>query len=169
MRRTVFTNDPCHDVYDEMREYLTQYEDMTEEEAWQEVYADIDFNFDEFRDTLKAMNIANFGGKILCLGDLGLWNGRISGYREFDNWEDIVYVANGDIEFYLENGCMKAVDRHHDGTNHYTFYIVKDSADVYSYQEFLGDIVDGKYISPSRLYRYCRSFGRHYQNYIRSH
>lgn len=162
MKRLLFTNDPYHNTYIEMASYLQEYEEMSEEEALQEVYSDIDLESDEFHNLLKAMDN---GEKILCIGNLGLWNGRASGYREFDNWEDVAYIGHGYIEFYIENGCFRAIDRHHDGTNYYTFYIVKEDAGYDSYNNLLDAIYEGKQILPNQIYRNCRSLGKYYQKH----
>lgn len=62
---------------------------------------------------------------IICIADLGLWNGRKQGYRILGkNVNEIFTVFSGsieDAEFYSDgyNICCDAY--HHDGVNHYIF------------------------------------------------
>lgn len=64
------------------------------------------------------------GGDILVIADLGLWNGRHSGYRVIQN----ATLANcldyrcDSAEWYVtRNGEFMSRQIHHDGTNYYTY------------------------------------------------
>lgn len=69
-------------------------------------------------------------GPILVLADLGLWNGRTHGYKEFpgDGTLDRVFGAfSGDFfELAVEGADLVGKDVHHDGTNFYRFYEIVD-------------------------------------------
>lgn len=61
---------------------------------------------------------------ILVVANLGLWNGRRTGYKELgNNLSQCLTVCQYDFqEYYLDkSGDLCATDVHHDGTNHYTF------------------------------------------------
>ena len=74
-------------------------------------------------------------GDILCIADLGLWNGRRSGYQiiKADNLADIFRVGMRGIdnyEFYQDRYDVKATLMHHDGTNYVTFREIKSGVNV---------------------------------------
>lgn len=66
---------------------------------------------------------------ILVIGDLGLWNGRYSGYREIKNGniKDCLYSECDYVTWYVDKlGDMRCDAVHHDGTNHYLYRTYKD-------------------------------------------
>ena len=71
------------------------------------------------------------GGSLLVIADLGLWNGRHQGYREkadADLSDCLDYRYDG-AEWYVDrNGEFCGSQAHHDGTNHYVYRKIKDSA-----------------------------------------
>lgn len=67
---------------------------------------------------------------ILVIADLGLWNGRRSGYREIPSGKisDCLYTEMDYAEWYIDkNGDLKCDAVHHDGTNHYLYRVYKDN------------------------------------------
>lgn len=58
---------------------------------------------------------------IIVIGDLGLWNGRRSGYKMIDsgNIKDCLFSDTDYTEWYVDKyGDLRADAVHHDGTNH---------------------------------------------------
>lgn len=124
----------------------------------QVIWSDIDLDLDDWRDSLEELypnypedelyaimcksNAANLHDEranlniqlarpILVIADLGLWNGRRSGYREIPsgNISDCLYSEMDGNEWYLDkNGDLRCTAIHHDGTNHYLYRAYKDSA-----------------------------------------
>lgn len=89
---------------------------------WQiveDMYDDNDRWFDDERMNLDL----NTGNRIVCIGDLGLWNGRVSGYRILGrNINSIFESTCGDyITFYADAYNVHCDDAHHDGVNHYLY------------------------------------------------
>lgn len=88
----------------------------------------VDMNNDYLQDERFNLDIW-MPHAILVIADLGLWNGRRSGYKE---------IRSGNIADCLESGCDYAewyVDElgdfrckaiHHDGTNYYLYRVWKD-------------------------------------------
>ena len=70
--------------------------------------------------------------RILCIADLGLWQGRKTGYKLLgDNLNEILTVAQGDYyKVYYDGYNVRAEDNHHDGTNYYTFRVIKDNVNI---------------------------------------
>lgn len=66
---------------------------------------------------------------IIVIGDLGLWNGRRSGYKMIDsgNIKDCLFSDTDYTEWYVDKyGDLRADAVHHDGTNHYLYRAFKD-------------------------------------------
>ena len=79
-----------------------------------------------FDDELINLN-RELGRHILVIADLGLWNGRRSGYKEIGtNLRDCLYTNDDDMRLYVDNlGDLRADGYHHDGTNHYLYRVYK--------------------------------------------
>ena len=59
---------------------------------------------------------------ILCIADLGLWNGRASGYRIIDKFVDIFDLSADFCRWFVDLwGNVRAQGVHHDGSNSYLF------------------------------------------------
>lgn len=82
-----------------------------------------DMNQDEFMDEVYGLEITlanneqNENGYVI-IGDLGLWNGRVIGYKEIHYLErlprEIEWTAA-----HIEDGELMIENSHHDGTNYY--------------------------------------------------
>ena len=72
-----------------------------------------------------------FDEPILVIGDLGLWNGRRSGYKEIPSGKvsDCLYSSVGGdtrMQWYVDvYGNLRADEAHHDGMNHYLYRVWK--------------------------------------------
>ena len=67
---------------------------------------------------------------ILVVADLGLWNGRRTGYKEIPsgNIRDCLYSDYDYTTWYVDRkGDFRCDDTHHDGTNHYLYRVYKDN------------------------------------------
>lgn len=92
---------------------------------------------------------------VLAIADLGLWNGRTSGYKLLGNNLNEILNVNGDvIEIYAENRNIKAKAEHHDGVNYILFRKIRDGRDI---EKLLARIYENKPISPSLLNYYTES------------
>jgi len=78
---------------------------------------------DTYREAYFNMDIRpNYPILVIC--DLGLWNGRRTGYRILSDCSlnQIFSVACGDqVTFYSDGYNIRCEDIHHDGTNNYIF------------------------------------------------
>lgn len=95
---------------------------------------------------------------IIAIADIGLWNGRVKGYKLFNNLNQIFNVSADYNDYYVEGCTLKATCVHHDGVNYVDFYVIdlnKNGA-----QDFLNDIYYQRKISKSRFYKYCKSAGK---------
>lgn len=99
-------------------------------------------------------------GTILCIADLGVWNGRRSAYRILKGGKlnSIFDVMGSDYDatFYVDRYDVKAELAHHDGTNYVTFRIIKDGVnpqpllDALFFQEEVTSRMISKYTKSMR-------------------
>lgn len=87
-------------------------------------------NAENLYDERVNLNI-QLSQPIIVIGDLGRWNGRVSGYKMIDsgNIKDCLYSDTDYNEWYVDKyGDLRADAVHHDGTNHYLYrvYTVDD-------------------------------------------
>lgn len=128
---TILNDDPC-DVFDDMEKSgafeelkeINEWDfDLTDNDKWDIVYDEIDTQRTDERLNLSCL----LDGKIMCIADLGLWDGRRSGYRYLtENLNSIFDVGEDYNEWYVDDlGDIRCKAVHHDGTNYYLFRAVK--------------------------------------------
>lgn len=125
-----------------------------------------EFNFDELDNIRDELNI-KLDGRILVIGQLGLWDGKVSGYKIIDsgNISDIFYSMLNTasyMEFWSDGYNIRAKESHHDGTNYYLFREIREDTNI---DNLLDDIYNRKEISRSKLNHYTRSIAKHINNY----
>lgn len=112
--------------YDDWKADLEeQYPDLSEDERISLMY---EINNDYLGDERINLNI-RLDRPILVIGDLGLWNGRRSGYKEIEsgNIRDCLYADTDYSTWYVDKlGDLRCDAIHHDGTNHYLYRAYKD-------------------------------------------
>lgn len=124
----------------------------TDSQIIEEIYRYNELWFDDERANL---NIST-GNQVVCIGDLGLWNGRASGYRVIGtNINEIFGTTCGDyVTFYADAYNIHCDDAHHDGTNHYLYReLVGTEEDC---DCFFSALYEGR-ASQSMIRRYTRS------------
>lgn len=103
------------------------YPDSDEDERWQMA---LEQNWDYLDDERMNLDV-DLPGQIVVVGTLGLWNGRVSGYKLekaknlngcLDFMKDCEYA-----EWYVEDGEFCSRQSHHDGTNYVTYRLLPDS------------------------------------------
>ena len=134
MKHTIWTNNI--DYSDWKEDLEAQYPDAEgydEEKRKQLMY---EINNEYLEDEIVTLD-KELGNKIVVIGDLGLWHGRLTGYNFLGtNLNSIFTGVCGDyVEWYIQNEDVKCLDIHHDGTNHYTYRLLKD-IDQHEFEEF---------------------------------
>ncbi|MBR0162424.1 MAG: hypothetical protein IJQ02_14240 [Oscillospiraceae bacterium] len=102
-----------------------EYPDLTEDQRIALMY---EISGDYLDDERANLNI-QLSHPILVIGDLGLWNGRKSGYKEIasGNIRDCLYSDTDYSTWYVDKqGDLRCDAVHHDGTNHYLYRSYKD-------------------------------------------
>lgn len=113
-----------------------------------------DYYFDDEVDNLNK----ELENKILIIAELHLWNGIKNGFKILDthNLKDIMFTHQGDrMKIYVEGKDIKMEDIHHDGTNIYTFRLIKNMDNIHN---LTNKIYDGIFSSKD-ISRYTKSLG----------
>ena len=114
--------------YEDWRDDLkAEYPELTEAERYNKM---LEINGDYLDDERANLNI-QLSQPILVIADLGLWNGRHSGYKviQSGNIRDCLYSGNEYTTWYVDKrGDLRCDDVHHDGTNHYLYRVFRDNA-----------------------------------------
>lgn len=128
--------------YEDWRSDLeSEYPDKTEDERLMLMY---EINSEYLSDERMNLNI-QLPRSIIAIADLGLWNGRFSGYKMIDsgNIQDCLYSDCDYNEWYVDKlGDLRCTAVHHDGRNHYLYRVIKDTAtdeQVYRLQSLIYD------------------------------
>ena len=94
-------------------------------------------------------------GRILVIANLGLWNGRVQGYKILsENIADILYSDCDYAEWYSDGYNIKGTAWHHDGTNLYEYRVIRENRNI---DNLLNAIYNGKEISRQKLNYYTKS------------
>ena len=105
-----------------------------------------------------AYNIA-LNENIVCIADLGLWNGRKMGYKILrPNLESIFEVPYLTSLYVDKRGNVRGTGNHHDGTNYYLFREWKDNLSDSQKETFLNKIYYEK-VTSQDISRYTKSLG----------
>ncbi len=99
-------------------------------------------------------------GRVLCIADLGLWDGRHSGYRLLGSNLNSIFDVEAS-EWYCDAYNVRGTEHHHDGTNFYEFRLIPDGVDA---TPLLDALYSGE-ATDSLIRRYTRSL-RHYVSEI---
>ncbi len=90
----------------------------------------LEINGDYLDDERSNLNI-QLTSDIIVIGDIGRWNGRVTGYKMIDsgNIKDCLYSECDYNEWYVDkNGDFRCKAIHHDGTNYYLYRAFKPTA-----------------------------------------
>lgn len=120
-----------------------QYPTASEDELVAKMY---EINNDYLEDERANLNI-QLSQSIIVIGDLGLWHGRVHGYKMIDsgNIKDCLYSDCDLNEWYVDkNGDLRCTAIHHDGRNHYLYRTFKDGITSSQIENLQDKIYAGK-------------------------
>jgi hypothetical protein len=136
----------------ERDEDLTE-EDITDSMISEEIWEDIDLTYDA-----EVMNLdKKLSGRVIAIADLGLWNGRVAGYKILgDNLNEVVRfgMSCDEREVYCDAYNVRAKGYHHDGKNYVLFRELREDKDI---DKFLDKIYNNEEISSGVLNYYTKS------------
>lgn len=84
---------------------------------------------------------------ILIYGDIGLWDGRRSGYKTIKSgYLGEIFDTGGELcEWYLDDKSdLRCTASHHDGINYYLYRQIKETATEDEIESLKKKIVDGE-------------------------
>lgn len=140
------------DWRDDYREFLEANEIDKDPDDENDLYEYmIDRNNDYFYDEFHYNLNKEIDGRIICLADLGLWDGRRKAHRILDNnINEIMRCSHDYVEIYGDGYNIRATDSHHDGTNYYEFRVIREDRNI-------ENLFNGKEITRKRLNYYTKS------------
>lgn len=129
--------DECHDNDDDLYHWMMETNDSY---------------LDDERANLNHI----VDGRILIIGDIGRWNGRVSGYKIIDsrNIRDILFSDCDYAEWYGDGYNIRFKGHHHDGTNYYLYRVIREDRNI---DNLLDAIYRGEEITGSKLNYYTKS------------
>lgn len=129
---------------------------ITDDDIYNECYEN---NRIWFEDELAQLKEIDSGNTIIALADLGLWNGRRTGYKEYDSLAEIMY-SNCDYEtVYVDsNGDLRKEESHHDGSNSILYRYWKDGLADTQRDNFLDKCYNGN-LTQRDITRFTRKAG----------
>ena len=125
------------------REFLEEeYPGRTEEEYYDLMHELNNGYLDDERMNLDRQ----LSTPILVCADLGLWNGRKSGYRMIGsgNIKDCLDSGFTDVEWYVDRqGDLRSTAVHHDGRNHYLYRAVRERVPDWKVERLQNRLYEG--------------------------
>jgi hypothetical protein len=109
-----------------------------------------------YLDDERANLDKEVGGRILVIGDLGMWDGRKSGYKiiESGNISDILTSDCEYVEWYGDGYNIRSIECHHDGRNYCLYSVIREDRNI---DNLLDAIYNGEEITSSKLNYYTKS------------
>lgn len=101
----------------------------------------------EFNDVLREIRLYDkkHYGHYYVDANLGLWNGRKSGFNVFDSLTDAVWACIENMDYIkielFEDGSIEIRAIHHDGTNCFMIYKMSEE-DYERYDKWLWSVTD---------------------------
>lgn len=140
--------------YLEMNEMEETFEDLAE-------YRKFDIVDEYMQDCLDAQRTnldVDVHSPIIAIADLGLWDGRVTGYKELksSNISDCLYTDCDFAEWYCDAYDFRAKMEHHDGTNYILYRMRKENISDTQWETFLWKIYEGK-ADRADITRYTKS------------
>ena len=136
--------DDWRDSYKEYLEINGLDDDPNDENKLYEYM--VEANDDYLSDERRNLDI-QFSQPIIVIGDLGRWNGRVTGYKMIDsgNITDCLYSDTDYTEWYVDKyGDLRANAVHHDGANCYLYRVFKDGVTDTQIENLQDKIYNGK-------------------------
>lgn len=126
-----------------MKDLKAEYPDLSEDEYLTLMY---EINSYYLEDERSNLNI-QLSGPIFVFADLGLWDGRRTGYKIIDsgNISDCLSSECDYNEWFLDgNGDLRCTAVHHDGTNHYLYRAVREGIPDWKVEMLQDKLYDGR-------------------------
>jgi hypothetical protein len=131
------------------------YSDWDENKFYEEMVEENDLYFEDEKCNLNIPT----EGRIVCIADVGLWNGRRMGYKLYGHniKECLEFFEGCDYaDFYVDRYDFRCKQTHHDGSHFCTFREFKPNISSDQADNFLWKIYNGT-VTKKDITRYTRS------------
>ena len=131
-----------------------KYGDYSDDEKYKIM---IDINNNYLDDERINLNI-QLDNDIIVIADLGLWNGRKTGYKliKSGNIKDCLYDNCDFVTWYCDRYNFRCDAIHHDGTNHYLYRVFRPWVTDEQKDNFLFNVYNGR-LNERMIRRYTMS------------
>lgn len=112
-----------------------EYPDLDDDELWCEACKLNSFYLDDQKINLDIQ----LSSPIVCIADIGRWNGRFSGYKKIEsgNIKDCLYSECDVCTWFVDQDEeLKCTAKHHDGTNNYLYRQLKENLSLDDWEDF---------------------------------
>lgn len=146
-KKHVVVSDMYSTIYsDVVMEDLKEFYPDASDELLDELASDL--YFDNRRLLMNTFADTIFPTDVICIADLGLWNGRCHAYRVYDAPTlDELFMSGRDIEeaeWYIdEYNDLRCDAYHHDGTNHYLYRQIRPEIGPMARENFHDKLLNG--------------------------
>ena len=151
-----------HPDFKDWEEYLREeYPDMDDSRHHEIMWDTNNSYLDDERMNLSGIE---YDQDILCIAQLGLWDGPQPAYKEMGTHKPSRCLHSlvrsfFEIEFYVDsNGDFRADEHHHDGTNHYLYRVWKNVSEEQKHN-FCKKILTGA-VTRRDIARYTSRIGK---------
>ena len=113
------------------REHLKEndFEDWETTDVSDTIYEEIDMWFEDEQSNLFRI----LDGRIIAIADMGLWDGKRTGYKILgNNLNEVLTCGIGcnEKEIYCDGFNVYATGYHHDGRNHVEFREIREDRNI---------------------------------------
>lgn len=103
--------------------------------------------------------------EIIAIADLGLWTGRVAGYKDYKHLQDIMSSSCDSEKIYVDSyGNLRKTESHHDGTNTILYRQWKDGITDTQKDNFRNKCYEGR-LTKADITRYTESLGKLFCEY----
>lgn len=103
--------------------------------------------------------------EIIAIADLGLWDGRHIGYKDYKHLHEIMFTSCDYEKIYVDGyGNLRKIESHHDGRNTILYRQWKDGITDTQKDNFRNKCYEGK-LTRADIARYTESLGKLFNKY----
>ena len=152
----MYSLDELKELEADTKEFLKENysdEDITDADILDEIYHNEEITFE---DELTNLN-KELDGRVLAIASMGLWDGRVTGYKILsNNLNEVVKSSIGCDEkhVYCDRYNVLAEGYHHDGRNYVEFREIREDKNI---DELLNKIYMNIPITRAEIRKYTKS------------
>lgn len=150
----------------ELKDWENDIKEYMPNASEQEIYEEIIRVNESYLDELRSAFNKKLNEQIVIIAELGLWNGKKSGYKLLsNNLKDCFYGDTENSEWYVDGyNDLRCVSNHHDGTNLLLYRVFKDNLSELTKDHFLYNVSRG-IVTRKDITRYTTSLGKYFKEY----